>query len=157
MNKHIISLFFVLAVLWLCNSGIYTPLLLTLGLLSVFFVIWLSLRMGIIDDESQPLHLSRKLPAYYFWLAKQIIRSNIDVVVHVWRGNQSISPCVATIPIGQQSEIGKVIYANSITLTPGTVAMNIQPDSVLIHSLTADSMQELRQGEMARQVNRLEM
>ncbi|MDN4501601.1 Na+/H+ antiporter subunit E [Alteromonadaceae bacterium BrNp21-10] len=157
MNKHTISLFFLLAILWLFNSGLYTPLLLALGLVSVFFVIWLSLRMGIIDDESQPLHLSRKLPAYYWWLAKKIVQSNIDVVVHVWRGNSSISPCVATLPIGQQSEIGKVIYANSITLTPGTVAMNMESDSVLIHSLTAHNMEELRQGEMAQQVNRLEM
>lgn len=157
MNKHTVSLFLILAVVWLLNSGLYTPLLLTLGLVSIFFVIWLSVRMGIIDDESQPLHLSRKLPAYYLWLIKKIIHSNIDVVVLVWRGNGAISPCIATIPLEQTSEIGKVIYANSITLTPGTVAMNMEDNSVLIHSLTIRSMEELQQGEMAREVNRLEM
>ncbi|MEP1445993.1 MAG: Na+/H+ antiporter subunit E [Paraglaciecola sp.] len=157
MNKHIISLFLILAILWLFNSGMYTPLPIALGLVSIGFVIWLSLRMGIIDDESQPLQLSRKLPAYYFWLIKKIIQSNIDVVLLVWRGNGAISPCVASIPIGQQSEIAKVIYANSITLTPGTVAMNIENDRVQIHSLTTHSMEELQQGDMARQVNRLEM
>jgi multicomponent Na+:H+ antiporter subunit E len=157
MNKHTMSLFCILAVLWLFNSGIYTPLLLILGVVSICFVIWLSLRMDIIDDESQPLQLSRKLPTYYYWLIKKIIQSNIDVVVLVWRGNGAISPCVANLPIGQQSEITKVIYANSITLTPGTVAMNIEDNSVLIHSLTTHSMEELRQGDMARQVNRLEM
>ncbi len=157
MNKHTVSLFLILAVVWLLNSGLYTPLLLTLGLVSIFFVIWLSVRMGIIDDESQPLHLSRKLPAYYLWLIKKIIQSNIDVVVLVWRGNDAISPCIATIPLEQTSEIGKVIYANSITLTPGTVAMNMEDNSVLIHSLTIRSMEELQQGEMAREVNRLEI
>tara|TARA_R110000868_G_scaffold189569_5_gene432605 strand:- start:772 stop:1245 length:474 start_codon:yes stop_codon:yes gene_type:complete len=156
MHKHSISLFFILAMLWLLNSGLYSPLLLSLGLVSVLFVVWLSLRMGIIDDESQPLHLSRKLPAYYVWLAKKIIQSNIDVVLLVWRGNKAISPCVTSVPLDQTSEIGKVIYANSITLTPGTVAMNMDNNSVQIHSLTIQSMQELQQGEMARQVNQLE-
>ncbi|KXI27257.1 Na+/H+ antiporter subunit E [Paraglaciecola hydrolytica] len=157
MNKHTVSLFFILAALWLLNSGIYTPLLLSLGVVSVLFVLWLSARMGIIDDESQPIHLSRNLPAYYFWLAKKIVQSNIDVVILIWRGNKAISPCIASLPIGQQSEIGKVIYANSITLTPGTVAMNIENNTVLIHSLTVQSMQELQQNDMARAVDRLEM
>ena len=157
MNKHTVSLFFILAALWLLNSGIYTPLLLSLGAVSVLFVLWLSARMGIIDDESQPIHLSRNLPAYYFWLAIKIVQSNIDVVILIWRGNKAISPCLATLPIGQQSEIGKVIYANSITLTPGTVAMNIENNTVLIHSLTVQSMQELQQNDMARAVDRLEM
>jgi multicomponent Na+:H+ antiporter subunit E len=157
MNKHSICLFFILAILWLFNSGLYSPLLLVLGLLSIFFVIWLSLRMGIIDDESQPIHLSRKLPAFYWWLIKKVIQSNIDVIVHICRGNASISPCVAVLPVSQHSEIAKVIYANSISLTPGTVAMSLQHDSVYIHSLTRAGMEELQGGEMAHRVNQLEI
>lgn len=156
-NIHVISLFLVLAALWLGNSGLYNGLLLTLGLLSVWFSIWLSLRMGIIDDESQPLHLSGKLPGYYLWLAKKVIQSNIEVLVLIWRGPAAISPCVATLPCDQQTEISKVIYANSITLTPGTVAMDLGEDTVLVHSLTTAGIEELQQGEMAARVNRLEL
>lgn len=156
-NIHVVSLFIVLAALWLLNSGLYNGLLLSLGLVSIWFSIWLSLRMGIIDDESQPLHLSRKLPGYYLWLAKKIIQSNIDVLLLIWRGPGAISPCVATLPCEQRSEISKVIYANSITLTPGTVAMDLGDDTVLVHSLTTAAIEELQQGEMAARVNRLEL
>lgn len=156
-NIHVISLFIVLAALWLMNSGIYNGLLLSLGLVSVCFCIWISLRMGIIDDESQPLHLSHKLPGYYLWLTKKVIKSNIDVLVLIWRGPGAISPCVAILPCDQQSELSRVIYANSITLTPGTVAMDLGDDTVLVHSLTSAGIEELQQGEMSARVNQLEL
>lgn len=155
MNKHVIGLFLTLAALWLLNSGIYNGLMLTLGFVSVCFAIWVASRMDIIDSESQPLHISTKLPGYYLWLAKKIVQSNIDVVIRVWRGPSSISPCTAYLPCDHSSEVNRVIYANSITLTPGTVAMDLKQDTVFVHSLTTAGIEELREGEMAARVNRL--
>lgn len=157
MNRHVISLFFILAALWLLNSGIYNGLLLTLGLLSVCFTVWLAARMDIIDSESQPLHISSKLPAYYLWLGKKIVQSNIDVVIRIWRGPSSISPCTAHLHYGHRSEVNRVIYANSITLTPGTVTMDLKNDEVFVHSLTRAGIEELQQGEMAARVDRLDL
>jgi multicomponent Na+:H+ antiporter subunit E len=154
--KHAFILFGILIALWLGNSGLYTPLSLTLGLLSVIAVVWLCRRMDIIDHESQPAHLLRRLPAYYAWLGVQLVRSNLDVVVCICRGNSAISPCVATLPVTQRTGIGKVIYANSITLTPGTVALDLGQGHVMVHALTAEGMDALKSGEMARRVNRLE-
>ena len=155
--KYTISVFCILALFWLGNSGHYSGLLLGFGLGSTLFVIWVARRMDVIDHESQPLHLMhRRLPAYYGWLVGKIIRSNLDVVYRVWRGNSAISPTEATLPMGLESSLGKVIYANSITLTPGTVAMDLGPDTVLVHALTADAIDELREGEMQRRVADLE-
>ena len=154
--KHTLILFAILVALWLGNSGFYTPLSLTLGLLSVAFVVWLCRRMDIIDHESQPAHLLRRLPSYYAWLGLQLVRSNLDVVVCICRGNSAISPCMATLPVTQRTGLGKVIYANSITLTPGTVAMDLGQGHVMVHALTAAGMDALKSGEMARRVNQLE-
>jgi len=154
--KHTLSISCVLAALWLGNSGFYNPMMLTLGLLSVVFVVWLCHHMKIIDQESQPAHLLRELPAYYAWLVVQLIRSNLDVVVHIWRGKNAISPCMELVPVPQQTDLGKVIYANSITLTPGTVAIDLSDNHVLVHALSAQGMAELKDGEMARRVNKLE-
>lgn len=157
MNKHVIGLFITLAALWLLNSGIYNGLLLSLGFVSVCFAVWMAARMGIIDRESQPLHISGKLPGYYLWLVKKIIQSNIDVVIRIWRGSSSISPCTARLPCKLDCEVNRVIYANSITLTPGTVTMDLKEDSVFVHSLTTAGIEELQQGEMMSRVDRLDL
>lgn len=154
--KHSFSLFVLLVLLWLGNSGHYSPLILGLGLGSCVLVIWLSRLMKVVDHESQPLHLGRSLPGYLIWLVGKVVRSNADVVCHIWRGNRSISPCVARLPLDQSSDMGRVIYANSITLTPGTVAMDMDDGSVLVHALTEAGIVELREGEMNRRVVGLE-
>lgn len=155
--KYVTSNFCVLALLWLGNSGHYSPLLLGLGLVSVVFVVWICWRMNVVDHESQPVHLfTAKLPAYYGWLAVKIIQGNIDVVRCILRGNPSISPCVESLPMGKGSDMGKVIYANSMTLTPGTVAMDLQGDRVLVQALTRAAMDDLLTGEMQSRVAQLE-
>lgn len=154
--RHTISIFLLLGFIWLANSGFYTPLILSLGLLSIIFVVWLAHKMDVVDEESQPIHLTAKLPAYYWWLAVKIVRANIDVIVHIWRPELKITPCTAMLTASQKSDMGKVIYANSITLTPGTVALDLDGDRIKVHSLTADGLDELRAGEMDRRVTAVE-
>jgi len=90
------------------------------------------------------------------WLGKEIILANISVAKHVWLGNKTISPTLATIKISQNSDIGKVIYANSITLTPGTVTVDLVGDQIVVHSLLRESIEALEAGEMDRRVTQLE-
>ena len=149
-------MFCLLAIIWLANSGHYSVLILSLGLLSVVFVVWLSNRMDIIDREAPPVYMIHGLPGYYLWLIGKIVQANIDVVKHVWRPRLAITPCTASLTASQATDIGKVIYANSITLTPGTVALNIDGDQIVVHSLTAAGLEELRSGEMDRRVTALE-
>lgn len=154
--RHTVSIFVVLSLIWLLNSGHYTALLLSLGLLSVLLVVWIAHVMDVVDHESQPVHLALGLPLYYLWLLKQLVLSNIDVVKRIWLGNSSISPSMARLPISQRTDMGRVIYANSITLTPGTVAIDLQGDCIVVHALTADNIAELESGDMDRRVSRLE-
>ena len=154
--KHTFSISTLLAIIWLANSGHYTGLLLALGAASVVLVVWLSHRMDVVDHESQPLHLTRHIPRYYLWLAVQIVISNIDVVKRVWSGNSSISPGMRRFPVSQKTDIGRVIYANSINLTPGTIAVELSDNEVLVHGLTQANLNDLDTGEMRRRVDQLE-
>ncbi len=155
--RDTISLSITLALFWLANSGHYNGLLLFLGALSVLFVVYIAYRMDVIDHESQPLlHLTAKLPAYCAWLIKEIILSNIKVVKHVWLGKQSIKPALKTIKSNQVTDMGKVIFANSITLTPGTVAIDLKGDDVLVHALMEEDIAALDSGEMDRRICHLE-
>jgi len=155
--RHTISLSIALAVFWLLNSGYYNPLMISLGVVSIIFVIVLAHKMDVVDHESQPLQLSYRIFGYYVWLGKEIVLSNIAVVKKVWSPTLSISPTLSTIKISQETDMGKVIYANSITLTPGTVAIKLMDDQILVHGLMREGVEALEAGEMDRRVRRLEI
>ena len=154
--RHSVYLSLSLAAFWLLNSGHYSVLMLSLGAISILFVVYIVHRMDVVDHESQPIHLTLKFPTYYIWLIKQIILSNLFVVKHIWMSNKSISPTLKTIKASQKTDIGKVIYATSITLTPGTVTVNLQGEQLLVHTLCRESIDELEAGEMDRRVTQLE-
>lgn len=154
--KHIISLFLTLIAFWLLNSGHYSVLILSLGFASIVFILVISHKMDVVDQESQPIYLSRKIFGYYLWLIKEIIKANITVVKHIWLGEQSISPTLKKIKISQQTDMGKVIYANSITLTPGTVAIDLVDNEITVHALNYKDIESLEIGEMDRRVTLLE-
>jgi multicomponent Na+:H+ antiporter subunit E len=154
--QHIISLSLALALFWILNSGHTGLLMLSLAGGSIAFVVYIAHKMDVVDHESTPVHLTFRLPGYYFWLTKEVIASNLTVLKHIWLGNKSISPAMARIDISQTTDLAKVIYANSITLTPGTVSVNIEGNQILVHALLEQSIEDLKQGEMDRRVTRLE-
>ena len=153
---HVISLALVLYGFWLLLSGHGNILLLSLGAASVALVLWLSWRMDVVDHESQPLHLSHRLPGYWLWLLLEVIKSNIDVARRIWSPSLPISPTTVYLKANQKTALGKAIYANSITLTPGTVTINLQGDKLEVHALTREAAADLQSGDMDRRVQALE-
>jgi multicomponent Na+:H+ antiporter subunit E len=155
--KRIAGLVLVLAVFWLVNSGYFIPLLLSLGALSVTCVIVLVMRLEKTDGITvPPVFLSTRLPSYLLWLLWEIVKSNIDVIRHVWLRQPAISPTIFKVRASQKTDLGKVFYANSITLTPGTVTLDIQDDILEVHALTRAGAQGVQQGDMDRKVSWLE-
>jgi len=127
-----------------------------LGVASIALVLLISHRMDVVDHESQPIYLTTRIFHYYPWLIKEIIQANITVVKHIWLGNESISPTLRTIKISQKTDMGKVIYANSITLVPGTIAIDLKDDEIIVHALLTKDIESLMAGEMDRRVSQLE-
>ncbi|MGD8430744.1 MAG: Na+/H+ antiporter subunit E, partial [Ectothiorhodospiraceae bacterium] len=118
-----VSLIITLAVLWLLLSGHFEPLLLFFGLVSVLLVTWLAARMALADYEGHPVHLFWRAAVYWVWLLKEIVVANIDVVRCVLSPRLPISPTVFDVRSTQKTDLGRVMFANSITLTPGTVTL----------------------------------
>jgi len=151
----IYSFALLLFVFWVCLSGYFEPLLLGFGLVSVVLTVFLSKRMNIIDHESYPLHLSSKAPSFFAYLLKEVIKANIDVIKRILKlRGQSISPQLVEIPVPQKSDLGRVIYANAITLTPGTVTVELSQNTITIHALAKETADELAQGSMAKEISR---
>lgn len=155
-SRYTISLIIVLSLIWIGNSGFYNAMLLSFGAVSVLFVVFVAHRLDIVDEESQPLQISRRIFAFWMWLLKEIVQSNIQVIKRIWLGPKSISPVVMQLKMSQQTDMGKTIYGNSVTLTPGTVTLDIEDDVMTVYALTYDSIQYLQGGEMDRRVKRLE-
>jgi len=155
---HAIKLGVVLYALWILLSGHFDPLLLGLGLLSTVFVVLIALRMDVVDHEGQPFHLrSTALLGYWAWLGWEVIKSNLDVTRRILDPRMPIEPTLTRLKATQGTDLGRVIYANSITLTPGTVALNVEDDAIEVHALSREAAQALEAGEMDRRVTALEI
>ncbi len=151
------SLAVFLSLLWLLLSGhFYEPLLLALGAASVLLVVFITYRKEALDTEGHPVHLIPRALVYWPWLLKEIVMANIDVAKAILRSPMAIAPTVFTVTGSQKSELGRVIYANSITLTPGTVTIDLADDKLTIHALTRAGLEGVESGEMDRRVVRLE-
>jgi len=149
---HATSLSAVLFGVWLLLSGHYTPLLLGLGGVSTVLVVAISLRMDVVDHEGHPLHLGLRILWYWPWLMVQVLRANVDVARRVLSPSLPISPRMFKVRATQRTDLGRVIYANSITLTPGTVSVELEGSVILVHALTAEAAEDLREGTMNRLV-----
>ncbi len=155
---RILALFAALACLWLLLSGIFTPLLIGFGMLSSVLVTYLAVRMELIDRESFLTRINvLRLVRYLLWLAREIVLSNLDVSKRILRGRSTISPTVIRVRSSQRTLLGQVIYANSITLTPGTVSINVWENEIRVHALTREAAESLKKGEMDRRVTELEV
>ena len=154
--QHAFNLSLFLFAIWLLLSGHYTPLMLALGVLSTLLVVLLATRADLIDRETQPILLKFSVLLYWFWLGREIIKSNIDVARRILSPRLPISPNVFTVRAVQKTELGRVTYANSITLVPGTVAMDVDADVITVHALTEDAAADLKRGEMNRRVCQVE-
>lgn len=146
----------LLAAFWLLLSGHYTPLLLALGVLSVALVLYLMHRAEAADVSPVPVAAGWGIFGYWAWLITEIVKSNIDVARLILDPKLPVEPVLLTVRVGQSSDFGRVMHGNSITLTPGTVTMDIQGDVFTIHALTKAGAMAVLSGEMDRRVSQLE-
>ncbi len=153
---HAVLLGFSLSALWWFLSGYTEPLVLGLGAGSIVFVVWIAGRMDVIDHESHPIHMAPKGVLYFPWLLWEIVKANVDIAKVIVQGEMQIQPQVMDIVASQKSDAGLVAFANSITLTPGTVTIGIEENAFLIHALTDDAAAGLANGDMDRRVTAME-
>ena len=155
---HKAKLALVLACVWVLLSGILSPLLLGFGLASSLAVAWLAVRADRRDGEPIPFALRLgRLARYLLWLAWEIVKSNVDVSRRILSPGLPIAPAVRWLPASQRSELGRVVYADSITLTPGTLSIDLRDGWVEVHALNEESLDALERGlDMHDRVSRLE-
>ena len=153
---RVLGLFVSILSLWWLLSGYSHPLILAFGLVSAVLTIWLARRMLLTDYEGVPLHLLGRGMLYWPWLLREVWRANIAVARIILSPSLPISPTLFRVPAGQKTALGRVLYGNSITLTPGTVTLQVEKDFLEVHALTRDAAADLQTDEMGGRVRRFE-
>ena len=129
-----------------------------IAILVVMFVLLLRAALGpTVFDRILAINTFEKIPRFLPWYFLEVIKSNLDVSWRILHPKLPIKPNISTVPISQHSEVGKTVYANCITLTPGTYSMDISPNSIKVHSLTKEHADNLQQGEMDKRILALEV
>ena len=141
--------------IWLLWSGLYKPLLVTLGGLSCAVTYLLARRMGYFERPTVTMTYSFRLLAYWPWLAKQVILSSIDVARIIIHPKLPISPCTLRLEASASDPVDQVILGNSITLTPGTLTLDLHKGVLQVHALSEAGARDLMSGEMDGRVAHL--
>ena len=151
-----LSIGLVLSCFWLVLSGVYTAITLGAGVASVALTLILARRMDIVDEEGHSIHLLPRAITYWPWLIKEIAKAAVDVTKIILNPKLPISPTLIRVRASQRSASGLATYANSITLTPGTITARVSGQDFLVHAVTRDGTKELAEGTMDRRVKQFE-
>lgn len=149
------SLFAALFGLWFAMSGHTEAWLIVAGAACSALTVWISCRLGVLDSEGHPIQLLGRAFSYAAWLLVEIVKSNISVARVILFDPRAVDPRLVRFKASQTSDLGRVVHANSITLTPGTVTVDIDPDGTFtVHALHAEGRNGLLDGGMDRRVCR---
>ena len=149
-----LALFLLLVAAWLLWSGIYKPLLLWLGAFSCVLSVYIAHRVGFFE-RSSGLHVIPKLPRFSLWMLVEIFKSSMEVVRIVLNPKLPISPTVVYLDAEPKGPVGQVILSNSITLTPGTVTLDVFNDRIVVHCQTREGAEALQSGDANRRIAQL--
>lgn len=153
---HAIALALFYFAFWLLLSGYFTPMLLGFGVISCGLVFLFAHRMGVGDREALPWGQLRAIASYWPWLIVEIVKSNIDVIKRILDPALPINPTIIRYQTSHHTDMGRVIYANSVTLTPGTITLRLEGDEVEVHVLARELAVDLAGSEMDRRTRALE-
>ena len=151
-----LSLAVLLFAFWLALSGHYTPMLVTAGVVSAAACLLVAIRMRAADAEGHPIELFGRAVTYFPWLAGEIAKSGWAVTKIILHPRLPISPTMTIVRASQRTPVGVVAYANSITLTPGTITVGVNGNDLTVHALVTEGALDLEAGGMDRRVSQFE-
>ena len=143
--------------LWFLLSGFFDKAtLVAFGAFSVAVTLWFSERAETVDREGVPTSVFPGIIPYLGWLFLEIGTANVAVAREVLKREIKLAPKLIRVPADQPSDLTRTIFANSVTLTPGTVTVDVREDALLIHALDESFADVAAIAEMGAKATRLE-
>lgn len=156
MNRRLLLAASLFAITWVLWSGMFKPLLLALGFISVLLVLYIARRTGFFEPSMHTLHLLGRLPRFWLWLLPEIVKANLAVTRIVLSPRLPISPCITTVDASRLPSASQAVLANAITLTPGTLTLDVDEGRIEVHCLTQAAARDLEAPAIMDQAGRLE-
>lgn len=143
----------ILFAFWVLLSGQFDAFHLSLGAICSILVAYLYHDLLFANVRVGDMRVvAGRFITYIPWLLYQILMSNIHVASLVLRPKMPIDPKIVTFKTKLETDISCVTLANSITLTPGTITMEIRDGVYYVHALSKKVADELKAGEMEDRV-----
>lgn len=137
MNRFIT--FVVMLIFWVLWSGMFDFFHLSLGVISAYIVVKWTGHLFVEQSKSVGQRFSEwlRFETYTFWLLWQIVLANVEVFKLAFHPNvlSVLNPSYKTFKTKISGDVPLFIFAQSITLTPGTVTLNINNDEITIHAI----------------------
>ncbi|MCP5361438.1 MAG: Na+/H+ antiporter subunit E [Hyphomicrobiales bacterium] len=151
-----VIVFAALYAVWMVCSGFIEPFFLGLGAVSCIVCLGVARRMGVIPLGRMPFYTRLWMIPYTVRLGWEMLKATASVAQTVWRVDiQPLNPVLGWVPMQQPNDLGRATYANSITLTPGTVSVTVEPDWVQVHALDSEGLISLKEGAMEGRVRKI--
>lgn len=131
--KKLFSTFVFCFLVWILLAGVSPPELLLGAGLSLVLAFLIAKFADISISWKTPLHIVLFLVLYLPVFLYELVKSNIDVLFRVLNPKLPINPGFVKVKTGIKSKFGKLILANSITLTPGTISVDADDEGILVH------------------------
>ncbi len=143
---------------WILLSGKYDMLHLFLGIISSLFVAFVTWNGSLFTDKKQFYRIPRimiGLTLYMAWLSTRIAKAALHVSCLILNPKMPIQSRFIHYKTVLQGKSARIIFGNSITLTPGTITVNIEDNNLLIHTLDNESAQDILTGELEKRISNI--
>ena len=151
-----ILLFLTLLSFWLLLSGqFHSPFLITTGVLVSILTVFICRRLDLIGSQYQPIESLLGFLLYLPWLLVQIVKASLDVAWKSWSPRPAIAPRLVEVPSQLKHPLARTLLANSITLTPGTVTIDVREDTLLVHALSERAQRGVLDGTMEQRIAKM--
>lgn len=147
--NHKVRLAIILVATWVLLSGMFEPLMLAFGVFSVVVSMWITSRMHKIDQERYTFFVTGSFIVFLFKLGVKVVQSNIDVSLRIL-GFKPVESTFITIDMPFENDVAKVLYANAITLTPGSSSIALSKNTLLVHTISNQNAEDLANDDMLK-------
>lgn len=139
----ILVLNILLAFIWMFVSGRFTSTNFFFGYLCAYFFLWISFR----NQKTGYFEKIPKLVKLLFFFLKEMLIANLRVTYHVLTPKHRMKPGILAVPIESDKEIEITLLSNMITLTPGTLALDVSPDrkTLFVHFIYIENPEKVKQ------------
>jgi multicomponent Na+:H+ antiporter subunit E len=142
VNLFVLNLLLSLA--WIGLTGEFTPVNFALGCTLGYLMLWLALRTDPSVTYFKKVPQVLRFLIFFSW---EIIQSNLRVIYDVLTPGHRMKPGIVAIPLDVKTDLEITVFANLITLTPGTLSLDTSKDrsTLYIHAMYIDDVDSFKQ------------